>query len=275
MTFRVLGMLEVGLDDRTYSPTGGKIRQLLALFLCRANEVVSPEALMEELWGDAPPRSATVTLQSHVYQLRRALDRAFPEAGLGRALVTRSRGYMFSVPEGRVDALEFERLVLQARRLAERGRPTEALEASRAARNLWRGEVLSDVQRGPLLNAHAVRLAELRLTAIRACVAADMDLFRYGELVPQLRTLVAYYPFDEWFHVQLIRALAGDGRRGDALLSYDHVCRLLDEELGLEPSAELRRLRAEILSGDVRRFRGRPARDGSERSPSPDGVHAS
>ena len=52
---------------------GAKQRALLAILLLRANQVVSSDQLIDELWGDQSPRSGRTALQVLVSQLRKAL----------------------------------------------------------------------------------------------------------------------------------------------------------------------------------------------------------
>src|SRR5207253_2399607 len=134
LQFRILGPLEVLADDDEPLPLGGqKQRALLAVLLLRAREVVSTGFLVDALWGEEPPRTATTSLQNSISALRKLLG--------ADVLLTRPPGYVLDVPAEAIDLGRFERLVAEARGLdpEERGRMLgEALE-------LWRGEPLADV----------------------------------------------------------------------------------------------------------------------------------
>jgi DNA-binding SARP family transcriptional activator len=120
MEFRILGPLDV-LDEGKPVPLGrGRERALLALLLTRANEVVSVDRLIDELWGAEPPKAAVNTVQYYVSRLRKAL-------GADR-IVTRPPGYAVRVEPGELDLERFELL------LANGGG-----EAVREALALWRG----------------------------------------------------------------------------------------------------------------------------------------
>ena len=71
--FRILGPLEVAVDDRPLSLGGVKQRVLLALFLLHANEIVSRDRLIDEIWGESPPATVSAGLHVYVSRLRKLL----------------------------------------------------------------------------------------------------------------------------------------------------------------------------------------------------------
>ncbi|WP_282088942.1 AfsR/SARP family transcriptional regulator [Streptomyces tendae] len=255
MQFKILGPMEVLHDNTKCTPTAPKARNTLALLLSRANQIVEIPALIDELWSDNPPRSAVTTAQTYIYQLRKMLCRTVGEEAAARLLITQAPGYGLRVDENRIDAHVFERLTAQGKHLLNTGRPEEAARHLREALALWRGPALADVCTGSRLEAHVVQLEEMRLTALQLRVQADIQLGRHAELVPELRSTVAGHPLNEWFHAQLITCLRQSGRRGEALQAYQSLRRLLDAELGLQPSLPLQRLQQHLLSdspdGDV------------------------
>src|SRR5207253_7385748 len=97
---------------------------------------------------------------------------------------------------------------------------------------------------------HITRLTELGLAAEERRVDAELALGRAVELVPELEALVAEHPLREAFRGQLMRALAQAGRRAEALRVYQLGRKVMVEELGLDPSRELRRLEEAILLDD-------------------------
>src|SRR5215213_6753796 len=127
LEFRILGSLEV-LDEGSPIPLGGRNqRAVLALLLLRANQPVSSERLVDQLWGEHPPRTATTSLQNAVVQLRKLLG-----PGL---LLTRSSGYALELDPAQLDLMRFERLVREARS----AEPAERAALLGAALGLWRG----------------------------------------------------------------------------------------------------------------------------------------
>ncbi|HZO66914.1 MAG TPA: AfsR/SARP family transcriptional regulator [Kribbellaceae bacterium] len=241
--FKVLGATEVRCGPEDCTPTAAKVRQILALLLLRAGTVVPMDMIIEELWGDDPPRSAVPTAQTYVYQLRR------PGSGGHRHdwLATRPPGYRLVLTDSALDSALFEASVRRARVALAAGRAAEAADLLERAQELWTGPALADVAKGRHLDVYVFHLEELRLRALELGVQAGFALGRERELVAELRPLTARYPLNEWFHSRLIAALATCGRRGEALEAYRNLCGLLDRELGLEPSEEIERLQASIL----------------------------
>ena len=237
MEFRILGPLEVEDDGRSLKVAGAKQRGLLALLLLHANEAVPRERLIDELWGEDPPETAATAIQVHVSQLRKSLGRD--------AIVTQSRGYLLRVGEGELDLDRFETAVARARDEP----PAEAADVLREALALWRGPPLAELD-APFARAERARLEEQRLAALEQRIDADLELGRQAQLVPELEGLVRGHPLRERLRGQLMLALYRCGRQADALAVYQTGRRLLDEELGLEPGEDLRRLERAILEQD-------------------------
>ena len=119
MDFRILGPLEA-LDRGQPVPLGGtKRRAVLALLLLHANETLSTDRLVDELWGDQPPASAAKTVQVHISRLRRALV----AAGETDLVLTREHGYELLLDPEHIDARRFERLVAEGRAGLSAGDP--------------------------------------------------------------------------------------------------------------------------------------------------------
>ena len=228
MEFRLLGPLEVIGDDRASIALGGvRPRALLAQLLLHANDVVSTDRLIDGIWGETPPASAAGALQVHVHALRKALG---PDR-----IVTRPPGYLVRVDGDELDVLRFARLVAD-------GDPHGALA-------LWRGEALADVAYEPFAQAEAARLEEARLAALEARIDADLAAGRHGALAGELDALAAAHPHRERLQAQRMLALYRAGRQADALAAYREARDALDD-LGIEPSAELRTLERRILEQD-------------------------
>jgi DNA-binding SARP family transcriptional activator len=248
LRFQVLGPLEVYDDDQVCTPTPPKVNRVLALLLLRANQVVSMDSLIEELWGEHPPLSATGTAQTYIYQLRKFLDQRGRHPDGGAWLITKVPGYMTRVAPNQLDATAFEALSRQGRQMLEQGRPEQAALLLRRALDLWKGPSLANVRLGSLLEAHAVHLEEQRMRTLELRIQADAELGHHRELIGEMRALVANHPLNEWLHGQLIVALSHSGRRGEALQAYQDLRRVLSNQLGLDPQPELQRLHQEVLS---------------------------
>ncbi|MEV4007107.1 AfsR/SARP family transcriptional regulator [Actinomadura sp. NPDC049753] len=265
LRFKLLGPLEVvGGGGPAFAPTAPRVLNTLALLLVRAGRVVPLDTIIEELWGDDPPRSAARTAQTYVYQIRRWLtaegtperdgggagDTGGDGAGDGDVLLTRPPGYMLEVSPEQLDLSRFDRLLAQGRGLLQDGRSAEAVEPLCDALDLWTGPPLANVELGRVLESHAAALDEHRAHALNLRIEADLRLGRHRELIGELRSLVALKPYDEWYHALLVCALARSGRRYDALEAFHSARNILAEDLGLSPSPELNEVHAAVLQGE-------------------------
>ena len=248
MEFRILGPLDVVEDGRSLELGGPKQRALLAALLLRANEVVSQDALIDDLWGATPPATAAKTLQAYVSRLRKALAEESRERPI--ALETKGHGYVLRVPAGSLDADAFQRGLTDGRQALARDEPTLAAELLREALDLWRGPALADLAYESFAQPEIARLEELRLTALEERIDADLALGREDELIGELEPLVERHPLRERLRGQLMLALYRAGRQAEALRVYQDARQHLAAELGLEPGEGLRRLERQILEQD-------------------------
>ncbi len=235
---RLLGPLEVGVDGRPLEVRRQKQRALLALLALRAGEVVPTDRLVDELWGDEPPKAAVGSLQNFVSELRKMLG--------ADVLVTRSPGYVLDIPRDAVDVHRFERIVREAGNAA----PEQRAASLREALALWRGPALADVQLEDAMVAEAARLEESRLAAWEDRLEAELELGRQSQVVGELESLVAKHPLRERPVGLLMLALYRGGRQADALDAYRRARETLVDELGIDPSPELQRLEQAILRQD-------------------------
>jgi DNA-binding SARP family transcriptional activator len=243
VTFRLLGPLEVGLEGTPVPVPGGRARALLALLLLNANAIVSSAQIVDAVWGERPP--ATVRTQVHVGVS--GLRRLLATVG-GAAIQTHPAGYRLAVDPYRIDLSVFTELARAGRAALRQRRLGEAAATLHQALELWRGAALGGV-RAPFAAATVVQLDELRLAAFADRVAADLELGRHLDLIPELRALLAERPLLEVARAQLMAALHRAGRRGDALAVYREGCRLLRRRLGVDPGPELARAHRRILGG--------------------------
>ena len=249
MDFRILGPLEVLDEGRAITLGGSKQRALLALLLLHANETLSTDRLIDELWGERPPANAAKTVQMQISRLRKALA---GEAGNGSAgvVVTRERGYELRVDPEHLDAHRFERLVAEGRSELAGGHPERAVSTLERALALWRGQPLAELAYEPFARREIARLDDLRLAALEQLIEAKLGLGAHAEVVGQLEALIAEHPYRERLRAQLMLALYRSDRQADALQAYQNARRTLVEELGIEPGERLRELERAILAQD-------------------------
>jgi DNA-binding SARP family transcriptional activator/ABC-type branched-subunit amino acid transport system substrate-binding protein len=251
MQFRILGPLDVAENGHRIDLGGPRQRALLALLLLNANEVVSRDRLIDELWGEEPPASAVKTLQVHVSRLRGSLNGRDGASGPGAGrLETHGHGYLLRVEPGELDADRFRTLLEEAKRDLARGEAGPASESLREGLGLWRGPPLADLSQDSFARAEIARLDELRLGGLEERIDADLALGRHAVLIGELESLVAKHPLRERLRAQLMLALYRSDRQAEALRVYHDGRRTLAEELGLEPSESLRRLERQILEQD-------------------------
>ena len=251
MRFAVLGPLEVSGEDGRVPLGGPKQRIVLAHLALAANQVVSAECLIDALWGEALPEDPKSTLRVYVSRIRSTL-------GLD-AVEAQAPGYVLKVERDEVDALRFEDLLEQARTDGHESREIDRI--LREALALWRGPAFADLANEPSLAGEIARLEELRLQAIEEKVAAELELGRHAGVVAELETLTRTHPLRERMWAELMLALYRSGRQGEALAAFDRARAILAEELGIDPSHELRMLHERILRQDPDlELRGEPLR---------------
>ena len=239
MEFRILGPLEVLVGGERLPPLGPKLRALLALLLLHANEVVSSDRLIDELWSDEP-ESAAAALQASVSRLRKALGEG------GSKLATVGPGYVLRLEPEELDLRLFERLIEDARS----AEPAAAAESLGEALALWRGPALADFTYDSFAQTTIARLEELRLLAVERRIEADLELGRQADIVPELEALVADHPLREGFRGQLMLALYRSGRQAEALEAFQSARRALVDGLGIDPNPMLQELEKAILRQD-------------------------
>ncbi|WP_083983598.1 BTAD domain-containing putative transcriptional regulator [Actinomadura hibisca] len=238
MLFGVLGSLAVWTaEGAPVAVPEAKVRALLADLLVTPGRPVPVDRLVEDLWGDRPPRNPTGTLQARVSQLRSALgDRSL--------VVTRPPGYALDVAADAVDAGRFTALVARAR---EAGDPRSRASLLADALGLWRGPAFADFADLAFAQPAIAALEEQRLTAREEHAEARLELGEHAALADELAPLVAEHPLRERLRAAHLLALYRAGRQTEALAGYADIRTRLADELGLDPGPELAALHQAIL----------------------------
>ena len=249
--FGMLGPLLVTRAGQPLPLGGRQQKAVLALLLAEAGSVVSVGRLADALWGERTPPGFATTVQTYIYHLREVLEPDRGRGGARQVLVTESGGYRLQAADDAVDARVFERLVTSGRELFATHAYAEASAGLAYALSMWRGDVLADVADYDFVAPVAGRLQELRLAALESKIDADLALGRHTAAVAELDQLIARQPLREQPHAQRMLALYRCGRQSDALAEYRELHRLLDTELGIEPSPPLQQLHRAILAQDA------------------------
>jgi DNA-binding SARP family transcriptional activator/DNA polymerase III delta prime subunit len=242
--YRLLGPLQVVHAGTTVDVGAPKQRTVLAMLLLAQGRVVSVDRLIDAVWGDDPPASATASLQAYISNLRRALRDGSPVAS---PIVRQPPGYYLDVPADAIDVALFTTGCARAASAADRALWTEALTAADDALALWRGDLLGDLGEQDWITEDATRVRELRNECLDHRVTALLALGQVPSALSAVSQLRSAEPFSDrgaWLHML---AQYRSGRASEALEIYARYSRLLDAELGLAPGTELRELQTAIL----------------------------
>ncbi|MFD1372002.1 ATP-binding protein [Actinoplanes sichuanensis] len=243
----LLGPVTATSDDgAAVDVPGTRLRMLLARLALAAGRPVQADTLIDDLWGEHTPAGAAAALQGLVSRLRRVL-------GTTATVDFAAGGYRLPIGPDDVDAHRFEELAARGRRELAAGRLEEAADTLGAAAGLWQSSALSDVQDAPFARNAAARLEELRTGAAEDRFEAELELGRYRRILADLSAAAVHRPLSERLAMLRMRALTAAGRQSDALAVYERIRTALGDELGVDPSPELRELHLSLLRGQLER----------------------
>jgi DNA-binding SARP family transcriptional activator len=248
LRINILGPLEVRNGDRVIGLAGMKQRVLLSSLALNPRTAVSVSALMERLWGGAPPPTARAKVHVHVSELRKTLGGDRNGRRPGWPVVTCQGGYQLS-GDVALDSWEFEMNASQARQARRLGQHSQASGLFARAVAMWRGPALADVE-SDAISAVANALNEERLLAIEGKAEADLQLGWYDEVVAELTPVAVANPLRERLLAELMLALYRRGSRNEALAVYHDGRQAMTRELGLPPGPQLRRLQGFVYRDD-------------------------
>jgi DNA-binding SARP family transcriptional activator len=248
LEFRILGPLEARGGDTPLSLGTPKQRAVLAYLLLHRNALVSSERLVQALWGERPPARAINTVQVYVSRLRKLLAN---ETAHDVRIETVAGGYRLELEPGALDLDRFEALYEEGSAALQYGDTRAAAAKLEEALALWHGAPLADFAFQEWAEDEIRRLEERRLLCVERRLEAELEAGRHGDAVPELEQLVREYPLRERLRALLMVGLYWSGRQADALGAYRDARQTLRDQLGLEPSPELKRLEQRILRQEV------------------------
>jgi DNA-binding SARP family transcriptional activator len=228
--------------DRTTVPIGGPHqRAILAFLALNAGSTVVASRLIDAVWGDRAPASVAKSLTTLISRVRHATN------GSGISIDHTGVGYCCDLPADALDVKVFERACDEAASDLSVGNASLAVRRWRAALELWRGDAMEDIGEFPFVQHARDALVARRVAAENSLVTALVQVGDLGGAIELSRRLVEATPFDEHRWAALVRVLASAGRQREALETYRRVRTLLRDELGIEPSHELRRAERDVL----------------------------
>jgi len=257
----VLGPVRAGLEGAELDLGTPKQRALVAALALSVGRPVPVDTIVDLLWGDAPPGGVAGTLQAYVSGLRRVLEPGRERRAPATVLVTVSPGYALRLGQGALDTERFEQAVAEQHRLVQllSGDGPPVLSGDELAQcvtrldealALWRGTPYVELDDAPAAVAERTRLEELRLVALEDRAVADLALGHHSTVAAELEAMTAAHPLRERLWSLRALALTRSGRQADALQVLREIRDVLDEELGIEPSARLRDLQTAVLRQD-------------------------
>jgi DNA-binding SARP family transcriptional activator len=238
---RLLGPVDLTIGGTARPVAGQRRKAVLAVLALHPGKVVPTGQLINAVWGDRAPATATNTLQSHISWLRRQL-------GARTTILARAPGYLLNIGVEATDVEVAERLLRLEAGTVE---PRRRAELLRRAVGLWRGDALMGVTGSSWAEEHADRLNRMLLRAKESLAEAHLALGQHELALDDLESLAREHPLHETLHHQLMRALYRAGKQGEALAVYQRLRLALHDELGIDPSRPLRELECAILRQDT------------------------
>ncbi|MGC4864927.1 AfsR/SARP family transcriptional regulator [Micromonospora sp. DT53] len=249
----ILGPLSV-YSSKCRTPSARKPRNVLAMLLAHADQILPVPVLVSELWDNDPPASSLTTLQTYILNLRKMFVEATGQSAAEvsrNVLVTKGGGYVFQSDGAVLDVREYHRLRSAGCASLDVRDDLKGIAQLSEALQLWRGPALIDVPLGRVLESKRHELVESRLTTIEYLVGAKLRQGMYLEVLSTLAALTVENPLHEGLQAKYMRALYLSGRRAQALEVFHRLRRNLIDELGLEPMPQVQRVHHAILNDEI------------------------
>ncbi len=247
MKVQALGPLVVQRDGGPVDLGARQQQAVFALLLINRNRAVSFDQIVDAIWGEDAEGKVN-TLRVYVSRLRSALE-PDRERGASSILETRGTSYQLNIDGEQFDVARFEEQVAEGRTLLKTD-PTAAAELLQTALSSWHGGPYEDFAYDEFCQGERSRLEEQRIAALEDRLDADLARGLAGELVSEIELLRDRHPLRERLVGQQALALYRSGRSADALRAIDRFRRHISDELGIDPSPDLRRLEEQLLLHD-------------------------
>nr|WP_062340978.1 AfsR/SARP family transcriptional regulator [Herbidospora sakaeratensis] len=249
LRFAVLGPVRAWRDDAELDLGTPLQRSILAMLLLREGRAVTPNELIDAVWGEEAPPRALGALRTYVSRLRTALEPDRSPRTPPQLLTSVGKGYALRLPDDAFDLARFEKAAHACESARKAGELDRAAETLREALAWWSGEPLAGAV-GPYAESQRERLLERRISAVETLMELDLALGRHAEVISELMVLTADHPLRERLRAQLMLAYYRCGRQAEALNVFTDTRNALIEELGIDPGAELTDLHRRVLAAD-------------------------
>lgn len=250
MEIRDLGPLRVETDGIAVPLNGRRLESVLAVLAANVDQVVTFDALVDAVWGAAAPERAAQSLESLIWRLRKILEPGRAARETATVLRTEEAGYRLALPRENVDSHRLLRANQLVAELLSTDDVGQALETADAALSLWRGQPCLGVPDAAWMAPVRAHLEEAHLELRQHRVQALLATAQPERALDDLAGLLAQHPYRERLWGQRMLALYRCGRQSEALQAYADARRVLADELGIDPGAELRELQRQILDQD-------------------------
>ncbi|MFN2108570.1 MAG: tetratricopeptide repeat protein, partial [Anaerolineae bacterium] len=235
-----------------------KARALLAYLVLEAAHPQRRDTLATLLWPDQPDRKARQSLRQTLLYLRKALND--DQSATPFLLVERDTVQRNPACNCHLDVAEFQALHAACQSHVHRRRESclPCLRRMAQMADLYRGDFLEQffVSDSTLFEEWASLKREwLHREAIEALFTLTDYYTQRGELTRARQAAwrqVELEPWREEAHLQLMHLLAMEGERSAALAQYETCCRILAQELGVEPMPETTALYESIKTASGR-----------------------
>lgn len=235
LQFSVLGKLQINLDGQ---PVTGFVSSKVQALLCYLAITGMPQdrgTLATLLWGDMPDTEARTNLRLALSNLRKLVG-AYLDISRETVLFNRNSPYWLDVERFQIALTQFQSV--------QNSSAGASLDLLRQAVELYRGDFLEGFAvRDALafeewLLAQRERLRQMTLQALHTLAMQHTARGEYAAGIDYTTRLLTIEPWQEEGHRQLMLLLTKSGQRSAALAQYETCRRILEEELGVEPTPE-------------------------------------
>jgi DNA-binding SARP family transcriptional activator len=241
LEIRTLGGLSIKRDGEQVSGLASRKAEALLAYLACTEREHPREVLAELLWQERTQERAMANLRVALSSLRQKLGEYIT--------ITRDMVTMNPESETWLDVVEMEKNLVPVHDADFAAQVERAVE-------LYQGEFLAGFYlRGAFgfeewAALERERLGQAVVQALSDLVAYDLASGSFRSGIAHANRLLALDPLMESAHRQMMLLLAASGQRGAALGQYESYRRLLNVELGAEPSEEIKETYELLLSGE-------------------------